>query len=108
MKLNKDIEFFEKKLRGEKIDDSDDKKDFIDIFNLLNEKPKKKEIKVINKNGMNFPKIGSNKSLKKLVIRTNTSDYFKEEEEKPKKKKKANAQIVEEKMLANKKIGRKG
>lgn len=45
LKLNKDIELFEKKLRGEKfiyLEDNKDK-DYIYIFNMLNKKPKNNE-----------------------------------------------------------------
>lgn len=45
LKLNKDIELFEKKLRGEKFIYLEDNKnkDYIDIFNMLNKKPKNNE-----------------------------------------------------------------
>ena len=108
LKLNKDIELFEKKLRGEKFIDLEDSKDkdYIDIFNILNKNPKNTENKnKDDKQETNLPKIGSHKDIKKLVIRTNTSDYFKEKkeeikEEQPKKKTKRPTIIVEEKMQA--------
>ena len=63
LKLNKDIELFEKKLRGEKLIDLEDSKDkdYIDIFNILNKKPKNSEYKNKNleeKPEINLPKIG--------------------------------------------------
>ena len=115
LKLNKDIEFFEKKLRGEKIIDLEDNKDkdYIDIFNILHKKPKNnknnnKQINNKKEKESNLPKIGNHEDIKKLVIRTNTNDYFKEKEEEPekeppKKKGKRPTIIVEEKMQAKKK-----
>ena len=110
LKLNKDIEFIEKKLRGVKNDDLDDdnnEKDFIDIFKILHKKPKSKEINLVSQNVKPFPKIGSNKTLKKLVIRTNTADYFKEPKPEPKeeskKKSKRYSKIVEDKLQSKRK-----
>ena len=112
LKLNKDIELFEKKLRGDKYIDSDDNdQDLNDIFNILHKNKKNKEQNNMNKDDTVLPKIGSHKDIKKLVIRTNTSDYFKpkeveekqEEEEAKKKKTKRPTIIVEEKILAKRK-----
>ena len=81
LKLNKDIELFEKKLRGDKYIDSDDNdQDLNDIFNILHKNKKNKEQNNMNKDDTVLPKIGSHKDIKKLVIRTNTSDYFKPKE----------------------------
>ena len=100
LKLNKDIELFDKKLRGEKNINLDDNSDqyFKDIYNILhkdsknikednlfnsNDKEKEKNIKDMDNNSS---KNNINNELKKLVIRTNTSDYFKEKKPEEKEK----------------------
>ena len=109
LKLNKDIELIEKKLRGGNKGDLDDdnEKDFADIFKILHKDSKGNEIKLVNKKEKLFPKISPNKSLKKLVIRTNTSDYFKEpkkdQNEQSKKKSKRTSLLVEEKLKSKRK-----
>ena len=103
LKLNRDIGLLDKKLRGEKIDDEDDNKNFADIYNILHKNPKNEEKKTLKKNETDMPKIGSNKTLKRLVIRTNTNDYFQEKKPEPKKKQKRTSEIVDEKMIAKQK-----